>query len=151
MRDQVEIGQGLRIGEIAEVVGLSPETIRYYERAELLPPPARTRAGYRSYGDEAVERLYFIQGAQRLGLKLDDIRNLLSIRDTGACPCEPAGELLEQRLTELDAQIRRLEALRTELVTMVEALPAEDCPLPTPGTWREREREHTNGTHHLND
>ena len=84
----------MRIGELANVVGLSPDTIRYYERVDLLPPPARTPSGYRIYSTQAVDRLRFIQGAQRLGLKLDDIRDLLSVRDTGACPCEPAGDLL---------------------------------------------------------
>lgn len=67
----------MRIGELANVVGLSPDTIRYYERVDLLPPPARTPSGYRIYSTQAVDRLRFIQGAQRLGLKLDDIRDLL--------------------------------------------------------------------------
>src|SRR5690349_24171477 len=82
--------RGLRVAELADAVGLSPDTIRYYERAGLLPPPARTRAGYRAYDASAVERLRFIQGAQRLGLKLGDIRDLLAVRDTGTCPCGPA-------------------------------------------------------------
>ena len=117
----------MRIGELANVVGLSPDTIRYYERVDLLPPPARTPSGYRIYSTQAVDRLRFIQGAQRLGLKLDDIRDLLSVRDTGACPCEPAGDLLTRRLTELDAEIKRLKTLRTEMTTMLTALPAENC------------------------
>ena len=131
----------MRIGELANVVGLSPDTIRYYERVDLLPPPARTPSGYRIYSTQAVDRLRFIQGAQRLGLKLDDIRDLLSVRDTGACPCEPAGDLLTRRLTELDAEIKRLKTLRTEMTTMLTALPAEKCPPPTPGTWLETKKE----------
>lgn len=127
--------QGLRIGELAAATDLSTETIRYYEKAGLLPAPARTPAGYRTYGPEAIDRLHFIRGAQRLGLRLEDIRNLLTIRDTGTCPCEPAADFLTRRLAEVDAQIQRLEALRTEMVTMLEGLPAGDCPQPAPGTW----------------
>ncbi|WP_179661837.1 MerR family DNA-binding protein [Nocardioides panzhihuensis] len=83
-----------------------------------------------------MDRLNFIQGAQRLGLTLTDIRDLLSVRDTGECPCEPAEQLLARRIAEIDTQIARLTSLRTEMAAMQEALPAGDCPPPTPGTWR---------------
>jgi DNA-binding transcriptional MerR regulator len=128
-------GRGLRVAELAEAVGVRPDTIRYYERAGLLPAPARTTAGYRAYDQTAVDRLRFIQGAQRLGLKLRDIADLLAVRDTGVCPCEPAEQLLRRRLAELDAEMARLAALREQMVAMVEALPASDCPPPAPGTW----------------
>ena len=127
--------RGLRVAELADAVGLSRDTIRYYERAGLLPPPARTPAGYRAYDAGAVDRLRFIQGAQRLGLKLRDIADLLAVRDTGVCPCEPAEQLLRRRLAELDAEMARLAALRRQMVAMVEALPGADCPPPAPGTW----------------
>jgi DNA-binding transcriptional MerR regulator len=127
--------RGLRVGELAQAVGVAPDTIRYYERAGLLPPPERTPSGYRAYDASAVDRLKFIQGAQRLGLRLRDISDLLAIRDSGVCPCEPAEQLLRRRLAELDAEMARLAALRAEMVAMVEALPATDCPPPTPGNW----------------
>jgi DNA-binding transcriptional MerR regulator len=125
----------LRVADVAAAVGVAPDTIRYYERAGLLPPPARTAAGYRAYTAAAIDRLRFIQGAQRLGLKLRDIRDLLDVRDTGVCPCEPAEELLRRRLADLDAEMARLAALRADMVAMLDALPAADCPPPTPGTW----------------
>jgi len=127
--------RGLRIAELAELVGVSTDTVRYYERAGLLAPPPRTPSGYRAYEPTAVDRLRFIQGAQRLGLRLRDISDLLSIRDTGVCPCEPAEQLLRRRLDELDAEMARLSALRDQMVAMVEQLPARECPPPTPGTW----------------
>ncbi|HEU0086413.1 MAG TPA: heavy metal-responsive transcriptional regulator [Pseudonocardiaceae bacterium] len=125
----------MRVGELAEAVGLTPDTVRYYERAGLLPPPARTPAGYRAYDTDAIDRLTFIQGAQRLGLRLRDIADLLAIRDTGVCPCEPAEHLLRRRLAELDAEMARLARLRAQIVAMVDTLPAGGCPPPTPGTW----------------
>ena len=127
--------RGMRVAELAHAVGLSSDTIRYYEKAGLLPAPPRTPAGYREYDAGSLDRLRFVQGAQRLGLRLSDIRELLSIRDTGQCPCEPAGQLLARRLAELDAEMARLAALRADMVTMLEALPDPDCPPPTPGTW----------------
>ena len=133
--------RGLRVAELAGALGLSPDTIRYYERAGLLPPPARTPAGYRAYDVGAVDRLRFIQGAQRLGLKLRDIADLLAIRDTGVCPCEPAERLLRRRLAELDSEMARLAELRVQMVAMIEALPSANCPPPTPGTWCPPETE----------
>ena len=127
--------RGLRVAELASAAGVPPDTIRYYERAGLLPAPERTAAGYRSYDAHAVDRLKFIRGAQRLGLRLADIATLLSVRDTGTCPCEPAEQLLRRRLDEVDAEIARLMALRAEMRAMADALPAADCPPPSPGTW----------------
>jgi DNA-binding transcriptional MerR regulator len=127
--------RGLRVAELAAAVGVSADTVRYYERAGLLPEPARTASGYRSYDAGAVDRLRFIQGGQRLGLRLADIRDLLAVRDTGTCPCEPAEQFLRRRLAEVDDEIARLEALRAEMRAMADALPSAECPPPTPGTW----------------
>jgi DNA-binding transcriptional MerR regulator len=126
---------GLRVAELAGAVGVRPDTVRYYERIGLLPAPARTPAGYRAYDASAVDRMRFIQGAQRIGLRLSDIADLLAVRDTGACPCEPAGQLLRRRLADLDAELARLAALRSEMAAMLEALPSADCPPPVPGSW----------------
>src|SRR4051795_1243160 len=97
---------GRTVAELAAAVGVPPDTVRYYERTGLLKPPRRTSAGYRSYDDGALDRMRFIQGAQRLGLKLADIRTLLDIRDTGSCPCEPAGDLPRPPLRGGDPAIR---------------------------------------------
>lgn len=129
------LGRGLRVGELAAVVGVKTDTIRYYEKAGLLPEPARTPAGYRQYADDTVDRIRFIQGAQRLGLRLADVRDLLEVRVTGLCPCGPAEQLLARRIAEVDADIDRLTTLRAEMVAMRDALPSQDCPPPTPGTW----------------
>ncbi len=125
----------MSVAQLAGRVGVGPDTIRYYERAGLLPPPARTAADHRRYGEDAIDRLHFIQGAQRLGLRLRDIAELLSVRDTGTCPCEPAEQLLRKRIAEVDAELTRLTALRADLMRMADALPGSDCPDPTPGTW----------------
>ncbi|MGY1686894.1 heavy metal-responsive transcriptional regulator [Geodermatophilus sp. SYSU D00804] len=127
--------RGLRVAELASAAGVPTDTVRYYERVGLLPEPERTAAGYRSYDAGAVDRLHFIRGAQRLGLRLSDIRALLAVRDTGTCPCEPAEQLLRRRLDEVDAEIARLVALRAQMRAMADALPSAQCPPPSPGTW----------------
>lgn len=132
----------LTVAQLARTVGTKPDTIRYYERAGLLPPPARTPAEHRRYDGAAVDRLRFIRGAQRLGLRLSEIKTLLAVRDTGTCPCEPAEELLRQHIDDVDAELARLGSLRAELLVMADALAAAvqapqgvDCPDPLPGTW----------------
>jgi DNA-binding transcriptional MerR regulator len=126
---------GLLVAELAAAAGVGPDTIRYYERAGLLAPPPRTSGGYRRFPPETVDRLRFIQGCQRLGLRLRDIRDLLSIRDSGVCPCEPAESLLRRRVAEVDAELARLNSLRDDLGRMLDGLPAAPCPDPVPGTW----------------
>jgi DNA-binding transcriptional MerR regulator len=129
-------GEALSVSALSERVGVGADTIRYYEKAGLLPAPPRTAADHRRYDASAVDRLRFIQGAQRLGLRLREIKTLLEVRDSGRCPCEPAEHLLRQHIGEIDRELARLRALRRELVTMAGRLPSEDCPDPAPGTWR---------------
>jgi DNA-binding transcriptional MerR regulator len=124
------------VTELARRAGTTADTVRYYERAGLLPPPRRSPAGYRHFDELALDRLRFIHGAQRLGLRLREIRDLLTVRDTGTCPCEPAERMLRRHLTEVDLEIARLSALRVELVRMVDQIRGPDCPDPVPGTWR---------------
>ena len=77
----------LTVSKLAARVGLTADTIRYYERAGLLPPPDRAASGYRAFEDDPVDRLRFIKGAQRIGLHLQEIKELLDIPDRGLCPC----------------------------------------------------------------
>jgi DNA-binding transcriptional MerR regulator len=78
----------MRIGELAERVGLTTHAIRYYERIGLLSPAPRTRNRYRRYGGDAIEELMFVRKAQHLGLTLADIRAVLEISEGGDPPCE---------------------------------------------------------------
>ena len=116
------------------------DTIRFYERVGLLRANSRTATNHRRYDYSAVDRMRFIQGAQRLGLRLADVRGLLDVRDTGECPCEPAASLLRQRLADIDDEITKLTRLRDDLAQFLERIPAADCSDPAPGTWRPREQ-----------
>jgi DNA-binding transcriptional MerR regulator len=105
----------LTVSLLAEQVGLRPHTLRYYERLGLLPKPARTAAGYRLYDQAAAEWLRFIKGAQRFGLRLADIRELLQALDIGRCPLRPyrdatTGARLHALRAELERTIQRTSA-----------------------------------------
>ena len=106
------------ITALAETVGLRTDTLRYYDRIGILPPSGRTPAGYRVYDQSSVERLEFIKGVQRMGLRLRDIKELLEVRDRGQCPCGHTRVLVQRRLDQVDADMRRLAAVRRQLLAL---------------------------------
>jgi DNA-binding transcriptional MerR regulator len=121
----------LTVSNLGAEVGLSAATVRYYERLGLLPKPERTAAGYRQYQQDAIERLRFIKSAQRVGLRLREIGDLLAICDQGLCPCGHSEALLRARMAEIDAQVAELQAVRGELDRVVEQYPAAACHDPS--------------------
>jgi len=114
----------LTVSKLAEQAGTSADTVRYYERIGLLPETERSASGYRLYGDEAVERLRFIKQAQRFGLKLEAIAELLDVRRRGLCPCGHTRKLLEEKVAELDEEMSSLSRLRADIASMLDDLPA---------------------------
>lgn len=114
----------LNVSGLARQAGISPDAVRFYEREGLLPAAPRSPAGYREYDPSTAHRIHFIKGAQAMGLKLAEIRELLEIQDRGACPCGHTRTLVERRMSEIDAEIARLSELRSELAHMAEL----DCP-----------------------
>lgn len=105
----------LMIGEVASAAGVSRDTVRYYEQMKLIPRASRTRAGYRIYTDEDIERLRFIKQAQTLGLSLEEIRELMPGRESGLEECRRVRDLLCSKIEELDAQLAELSAFRRKL------------------------------------
>jgi DNA-binding transcriptional MerR regulator len=125
--------RGYRVAELADEVGVRPDTIRYYERLGLLPPAARAANGYRRFDPGVVDRVRFIKGAQRSGLRLVEIKELLEIGDRGACPCGHTRTLLERRLRDVDEDLDRLRVLRGELADMLVNL--DGCTDRRAGGW----------------
>jgi DNA-binding transcriptional MerR regulator len=109
----------MRIGELAELAGLSAKTIRYYEGIRILPEPDRTSSGYRDYDDVALERLRFIKSGQAVGFSLGEIKEVLSFGDRGEAPCVHVRQLMEERIRSLSQHIRGLEQMRSELERLV--------------------------------
>ncbi len=108
----------MRIGALATMSGLNAQTIRYYESIDLLPQPDRTPAGYRDYTSAAAERLRFIRDAQACGLTLDEVQTLLSMKDAGQATCEHTLSFLDRHISDIDAQIERLQAARAEMLDL---------------------------------
>lgn len=118
------------IGQLADALGVPPETVRFYERRGLLPEPERASNGYRLYGDAAVHRLRFIRTAQAAGLTLAEIGSIIDIRDEGKVPCSHVGALLETKLAEVQERQRHLAALEVELDQLLRrgrSLDPADC------------------------
>ena len=111
----------MRIGELAGRLGLNPKTIRYYEGIGPLPEPHRTVSGYRDYGEGDVERLTFIKTAQRLGLALDEVGEILALRDRGEQPCGYVRAVLRRQVVEIDQRMAELATLRHQLVALDDA------------------------------
>jgi DNA-binding transcriptional MerR regulator len=117
---------GLTVSKLADQVGVSADTVRYYERIGLLPEPDRSATGYRLYGDDAVQRLRLIKHAQHFGLRLEEVGELLQIREQGLCPCGHTRTLLERRMADLDEQIAALGSLREDIGRLLaDATPAD--------------------------
>ncbi|MFF4963222.1 heavy metal-responsive transcriptional regulator [Streptomyces sp. NPDC001222] len=108
-----------RISQLAERSGLPATTLRFYESAGLLPA-GRTASGYRVYGEDAVERLAFISSAKLLGLALEEIRDLLEIRQAGVCASVRARmlPLIADRIADTDGRIAELLAFSAHLAAV---------------------------------
>ena len=110
----------MKIDELGERANVSAKTIRYYEDVGLIDEPARTASGYRDYDEAAVERLRFIRDAQASGLSLAEIASVLELKAAGERSCQHTTALLDRHLVEIDDQIARLEAARSQLAELAD-------------------------------
>ncbi len=123
--------QALRIGEITRQLGLSADTLRYYEKINLLPPVNRTAAGIRSYSERDISRLKFIQRAQKMNFSLAEIKDLLQMREDPQHARDEVRTLTQKKLAEVENHLADLETLRRELQLLVNLCQgsADGCPI----------------------
>ena len=123
----------LTIGEVAKQAQVPIETLRYYERLELVAPPPRNGANYRLYPSETVRRVQFIKRAQQLGFSLKEISELLALRATPETPCADIRTHALAKIDTIEAKIRALHAMKRALTQLVAECPGEggvtDCPI----------------------
>jgi len=123
------------IGTLAEQAGVDVETVRYYQRIDLIDKPPEPTRGWRTYPYEALRRLKFIKRAQKLGFSLDEIRELLKLdaRDEQQKVCRETERIVDRKLQDVRAKIRDLEQIESALSQLNDACPgegtAEDCPI----------------------
>lgn len=105
----------MQINQLATLTSVSPKTIRYYEEIGLLPAPARAENNYREYDEQDVDRLRLVAGARRLDLSLEEIREILDMRDRREAPCRVMLDRLEHKADEIAERILALKEMEREL------------------------------------
>ena len=124
----------MKIGELAKTADVTAKTVRFYEAQGLMLEPQRKFSGYRDYSDSDVERLDFIRKAKRLGMALEEIRDILELHDRSEPTCAHVRLLLDDKLVQVDRALRDLQQFRNEIVGLrEEAGTLEDC-RPSGGT-----------------
>ena len=120
----------LTIGQLARASDVNVETIRYYQRRELLDEPEKPLGGHRRYAPAAVRRIKFIRRAQQLGFTLEEVKNLLRLEDGGGC--RETRQIAEQKVTIIEARIAALKRMRSalrELIAQCGDERARTCPI----------------------
>ncbi len=105
----------MRIKELAQRAYVSNTAVRYYESLGILPPPRRLPNGYRDYDLNDVDRLKFVAGARSLDFSLDDIAEILALRDRREAPCRTVLDMLSQKADEIQQRISELQQLEKQL------------------------------------
>lgn len=108
----------MRIGQLARLVGIETQTIRFYEKQGLLSPPDRQENGYRSYTKMHGEQLAFIWRCRKLDLSLVEIHELLSYQQHPHEPCAAINSLLDDHISHVRSQITAMQALKKQLVSL---------------------------------
>ena len=108
-----------RSGELAELAGVSTDTLRHYERKGVLARPLRKANDYRQYPATALHRVRLIRRALAVGFTLDELATVLSVRDRGGAPCTEVRALAAAKLAEVETRLREMAELRNELKTVL--------------------------------
>lgn len=105
----------MQIRDLVTLTGVPAKTIRFYEDIDLLPQPKRKQNGYRDFSETDVDRLKLVAGLRRLDFSLDEIKELLDLRDRKIAPCTVLLDLLDKKTAEINRRIEELRALTREL------------------------------------
>lgn len=117
----------MKIGELAQVAQCTVETVRYYEKAGLLPEPARTQGNFRIYGPEHIERLRFIRNCRALDMSQQEIHTLLELADQPADGCGAINNVFDQHISHVNERIQELTHLKKQLRELRERCASEQA------------------------
>ncbi|KAF0218626.1 MAG: MerR family transcriptional regulator mercuric resistance operon regulatory [Geobacteraceae bacterium] len=125
--------KGLTIGQVAKRGEVNIETVRYYERQGLIPPPPRRESGYRAYPEETVNRVRFSKRAQELGFSLKEIAELLSLRVGPDTVCADVRKRAVAKIAEIEQKMETLERMKEVLAGLAAECerrgPVSECPI----------------------
>src|SRR5262245_42764617 len=105
----------VRSAELARLAGVSPDTLRHYEKTGLLPRARRSPNGYREYPREACTRVRLVRRAVALGFTLAEVARVLAVRDRGGAPCRSVRALAGEKLETIERRLAELETARDAL------------------------------------
>ena len=122
----------LTIGKVANLVSVSTDTLRYYEREKLIDPASKSAGGYRLYDQDAVRRVRFIKHAQHCGFTLTEIRDLLVLRTRDAACCGDVRNRAVEKKLQLEHKIKAMKSMSKALDHLIadcanEARPVGEC------------------------
>ncbi len=120
-----------KISEVTKRTGLSADTLRYYEKIRLLPRVPRNTSGIRQYNEKDLSRLKFIKRAQRMNFTLDEIRNLLAMREDPQHAKDEIRQLTAKKLSDIESHLIDLSTLKNELTLLLNLCRASEdgCPI----------------------
>lgn len=118
----------LTIGKLASACEVNIDTIRYYERKNILNPVGRTETGYRLYSSDSIARLQFIRTAQTLGFTLSDISELLDFQSNDDIDCGDVKQKAQQKIQNIDDKINHLVNIKSALSELAESCPGQGSP-----------------------
>ena len=118
----------MKISEVAAQAGVNIQTLRYYERRGIVEEPERTRSGYRQYPPDTVRLIRFIKRAQDLGFTLEEVEELLRLRDSQGKSRSEVRAIAEAKIRDIDQKLVRLKAILRALNSLVEACACEQRP-----------------------
>lgn len=111
----------LYCGDLARLCGVSADTVRFYERRRLLPPAARTSAGYRIFPPDSLTRMRTIRAGLSMGFSVGELADIFCERNAGGAPCRRVRKLAAEKLALLEARLRDLQNWRRELRSTLKA------------------------------
>lgn len=122
----------MNIGQLARQAGVPIDTVRYYERQQLLPTARRSAGGYRVFGDTDLTRLQFIRRAKALGFTLEEIGELLGLSDQRGDDMARVRSTAVDRLDDIAQRIDELQRMHGALKELVDACPGHGARLHCP-------------------
>lgn len=123
----------MKIGELAKRADVPVDTVRFYEREGVIPPPMRRESGYRDYSEVDVNRLQFVRRAKRLGFTLSEVQDLLGLSEDRTEDMATFTHHAKAKLQDIDSRIEELQRVRSALQTLVRECPGsgqlDACPI----------------------
>ena len=121
----------MKVSELAKVLNTTPDTVRYYSRIGLIMPIKNTENGYKSYNQQAQQRLKFILSARQLDFSVEEIKEILLVADNGSTACPLVREIVEHRLAETEKKFNDALTLRNVLRNAIDDWKSKPDKSPT--------------------